>query len=103
MTRERKQRRYRLAHFVGELTIAIGCLVAVWWSPRNYVSFLLMLLSTLGLAAGVIDGLIGGLFVGSELRALKEFQWEIENAKNAADVAQRWERTPDSVDSKVMA
>jgi sphingomyelin phosphodiesterase 2 len=102
-TRERKQRRYRLAHFIGELTVAIGCLVAVWWSPRNYVSFLLMLLSTLGLVAGVVDGLIGGLFVGSEIRALKEFQWEIENAKDAASVAKRWERIPDKVDSKVMA
>lgn len=38
-----------------------------------------MLVSTLGLGAGIIDGLIGGLFVGSELRALKEFEWEIRN------------------------
>jgi sphingomyelin phosphodiesterase 2 len=91
-TRERKQRRYRLAHFIGQLTVAIGCLVAIWWSPRNYVSFLLMLMSTLGLAAGVIDGLIGGLFVGSELRALKEFEWEIRSAMDAASVAERWTR-----------
>jgi sphingomyelin phosphodiesterase 2 len=100
--RERKQRRYRLTHFVGQVTIAIGCLVAVWWSPRNFVSFLLMLLSTLGLAAGVIDGLIGGLFVGSELRALKEFEWEISNAKDAAGAAQRWERIPDKVANKAI-
>jgi sphingomyelin phosphodiesterase 2 len=77
--RERRQRRLRLGHFVGQFTVAIGCLVAIWWSPRNYASFLLMLLSTLGLSAGVVDGLIGGLFVGSELRALKEFEWEIRN------------------------
>jgi sphingomyelin phosphodiesterase 2 len=38
----------------------------------------------LGLSAGVIDGLIGGLFVGSEIRALKEFEWEICNARTAA-------------------
>jgi sphingomyelin phosphodiesterase 2 len=82
--RERRQRRLRLGHFVGALVISIGCLVAVWWSPRNFVAFLLMLLSTLGLSAGVIDGLIGGLFVGSEIRALKEFEWEISNAKAAA-------------------
>jgi sphingomyelin phosphodiesterase 2 len=43
-----------------------------------------MLLSTLGLSAGVIDGLIGGLFMGSEIRALKEFEWEIRNARAAA-------------------
>lgn len=82
--RERKQRRLRLAHFVTEIGVAIGCLVAVWWSPRNYVSFLLMLLSTLGLSAGVIDGLMGGLFIGSELRALREFEYEIRNAREQA-------------------
>jgi sphingomyelin phosphodiesterase 2 len=82
--RERKQRRYRLYHFGASLFIAIGCLVAVWWSPRNFVAFILMLISTLGLSAGVIDGLIGGLFVGSELRALKEFMWEINMARAAA-------------------
>lgn len=78
--RERRQRRLRLGHFVGQVTIALGCFVAIWFSPRNYVSFILILLSTLGLSAGVIDGLIGGLFVSGEIRALKEFEWEIENA-----------------------
>lgn len=66
------------------LVVSIGCLVAVWWSPRNFVAFLLMLLSTLGLGLGVIDGLIGGLFIGSEIRALKEFEWEISNTRAAA-------------------
>jgi sphingomyelin phosphodiesterase 2 len=82
--REAKQRRYRLCHFGGWVVVSIGCLIAVWWSPKNYVSFILMLLSTFGLSAGVIDGLIGGLFVGSEIRALKEFEWEISNAKASA-------------------
>ncbi|PSK46529.1 hypothetical protein B9Z65_5497 [Elsinoe australis] len=83
--RERKQRKQRLAHLGAELMVAIGCLTAVWFSPRNFVSFLLMLLSTLGLSAGVIDGLMGGLFVGSELRALKEFEWEVSNARRLAE------------------
>jgi sphingomyelin phosphodiesterase 2 len=82
--RERKQRRLRLSHFVVSVFISIGCFIAVWWSPRNFVAFILILLSTLGLFAGVIDGLIGGLFVGSEIRALKEFEWEISNARAAA-------------------
>ncbi len=82
--RERKERRYRLYHFIGSIVVSIGCLVAVWWSPRNFVAFILMSLSTLNLAAGVIDGLIGGLFIGKEIRALKEFQWEIENVRAAA-------------------
>jgi sphingomyelin phosphodiesterase 2 len=82
--RQRRQRHLRMGHFFAQTGIAIGCLVAVWWSPRNFVSFLLMLLSTLGLSAGVIDGMIGGFFVSSELRALKEFEWEIRNAREAA-------------------
>ncbi|QSZ35740.1 hypothetical protein DSL72_006862 [Monilinia vaccinii-corymbosi] len=83
--RERRQRRLRLGHFAASVFITISCFIAVWWSPHNFVSFLLMLLSTLGLGAGIIDGLIGGLFVGSEIRALKEFEWEISNAKAAAN------------------
>lgn len=82
--RERRQRHLRLSHFGVQLTIAVSCLVAVWWSPHNYVAFVLMLVSTIGLSAGVIDGLIGGLFVGSELRALKEFEWDIRNARGIA-------------------
>ena len=78
--RERKQRRYRLTHFVGSAAVSIGSFVAVWWAPTNYVSFILLLVSTFGIMAGTIDGLIGGLFVGSELRALAEFEWEIRNA-----------------------
>ncbi|MCJ1297981.1 phospholipase C type enzyme [Hypocenomyce scalaris] len=82
--RERRQRHLRLSHFGASIIVSIGCLTAIWWSPRNFVSFILMLISTLGLGAGVIDGLIGGLFVGSEIRALKEFEWEIRNARRAA-------------------
>ena len=82
--RERRQRRWRMAHFLASVPVSIGCLVTVFWSPHNYVSFVLMLLSTLGLGTGVVDGLIGGLFVGSELRALKEFEWEVRNALKAS-------------------
>ena len=96
--RERQQRRFRLAHFGASLFISIACLVAVWWSPRNFVSFLLMLLSTLGLAAGLIDGLIGGLFMSSELRALKEFEWEIKNAKSLAETASKGQRGEEVID-----
>ena len=80
-TREYQQRRLRLLHFLLSIATWLGCLLAVWWSPHNYVAFILMLISTVGLGTGIIDGLIGGLFVGSELRALKEFEWEINNAK----------------------
>lgn len=77
--RERKQRRYFLLHFVGSALFSIGSFIAIWWSPRNFVAFVLILLSSLGLMAGTVDGLIGGLFVGSELRALAEFEWEVRN------------------------
>lgn len=82
--RELRQRRFRLSNLVISVVVAIGCFVAIWWSPRPFVSFLLILLSTLGFGAGVLDGLIGGLFIGSELRALREFEWEIKNAKSIA-------------------
>ena len=83
-TRECRQRRLRLGHFAVSIVVSIGCFVAIWWSPRPFVAFLLVLLSTLNLGAGIIDGLIGGLFVASEIRALKEFEWEILNARDAA-------------------
>lgn len=78
--RERKQRRWRMGHFIGQALFSIGSFVAVWWSTYNYVAFILLILSTLGILAGTLDGLIGGLFVGTELRALSEFEWEIRNA-----------------------
>lgn len=72
--RARLHRRRRLLHFVACIPVTLACWVAIWFSPRHYVSFLLMLVSSLGLLAGCVDGLIGGLFGGWELRGLKE--WE---------------------------
>jgi sphingomyelin phosphodiesterase 2 len=82
--RERVQRKLRIGHFFFQLSLSIGCMIGVWWSPHNYVSFILMLLSSVGLSVGVIDGLMGFLFVGSEMRALKEFEWEVRNARQRA-------------------
>ncbi|KAF2671167.1 DNase I-like protein [Microthyrium microscopicum] len=82
--RERGQRRSRIAHFFFSVGITIACLVAVWWSPRNFVSFILILLSSLSLTAGTVDGLIGLLFMSWELRCLKEFRWEMENLRQHA-------------------
>lgn len=85
--RERSQRRRRFATFYAALAAWVGCLVAVWFSPRNFVSFLLMLLASLGLAAGVVEGLLALLFFSGEIRRLKEFEWEIQNARAAAVAA----------------
>ncbi|KAF2878141.1 hypothetical protein BDV95DRAFT_533299 [Massariosphaeria phaeospora] len=82
--RERIQRKLRLGHFGYQLFLSVGCLVGVWWSPHNYVSFILMLISSLGLSLGVLEGLMGGLFVGSELRALNEFEWEVRTTRERA-------------------
>lgn len=78
--RQRRQRRNGLIHFVGSALTSIGCFVAIWWSPKNFVAFILILLSTFGIMSGTLSGLIGGLFVGTELRSLAEFEWEVRNA-----------------------
>lgn len=79
--RERKQQRLQLTHFWAQTAISIGCFIAVWWSPANYVAFILMLLSTIGFGAGILNGLMGFLFVESELKALKEFEYDIRTAR----------------------
>lgn len=87
LTRCSSQTRFRAAHFFVSLFIAIGCLVAIWFvAPRAaYGAFVLILFSTLGLAAGTVDGLLALLFFnGSERAALSEFEWEVRNAKAAA-------------------
>lgn len=91
--RERSQRRWGLAHFILSVLVSIGCFVGVWWTGHlPYVAFILVVVSTLNFGAGILDGLIGGLFVSSELRALKEFEWEVRNAKRIA-MAQNGEKT----------
>lgn len=85
-TRERSQRRQRLTRFGLSIFVSLGSFVAVWWSPHNYVAFILLLVSTLGFGGGVLEGLMGGLFVGSELRALREFEYEIRAARRRAEV-----------------
>ncbi|KAI8266890.1 Inositol phosphosphingolipids phospholipase C [Colletotrichum sp. SAR 10_98] len=84
VTREEKQRFNRGMHFAFWFTVLWVCLIGVWWSKHNAVAFILMLFSSFGLVAGVIDGLLSLLFFNTELRALKEFEWEMRNAKGQA-------------------
>ncbi|KAK4498529.1 hypothetical protein PRZ48_011187 [Zasmidium cellare] len=81
IARERRQRKQQLTLFWSSVLLVIACHVAIWWSPRNFVAFILLFLSTFGLAGGVLMGLMGFLFVKTELRALKEFAWEVERAR----------------------
>ncbi|KAL8818935.1 MAG: hypothetical protein Q9223_002524 [Gallowayella weberi] len=83
--RAQRQRRLRLFHFGASVMISIICFIAIWWSNHAGVSFMLVFISTLNFGGGVVQGLIGGLFGGHELRALKEFEWEIEAAKGFAE------------------
>ncbi|KAI1390176.1 DNase I-like protein [Hypoxylon trugodes] len=86
--REHTQRRWRLTHFFIWVFVVLACYVAVWFvRPYQGVAFAFLLLSSLGLLVGAVDGLMGLLFFGSEIRALKEFEWEIMNAKATASGA----------------
>ncbi|KAL8860405.1 MAG: hypothetical protein Q9178_003064 [Gyalolechia marmorata] len=80
-----RQRRLRLFHFVASVIISLICFIAIWWSNHAGVSFMLVLVSTLNFGGGIVQGMIGGLFEGSELRALLEFKWEIDNCKEFAE------------------
>jgi sphingomyelin phosphodiesterase 2 len=82
--REQREQNWRGISFYVALAVWVGCLVAVWFSPRNFVAFILMLLSSLGLTAGTINGLLALLFFSSELRKLKEFEWEVRTAQALA-------------------
>ncbi|KAI2470004.1 DNase I-like protein [Annulohypoxylon bovei var. microspora] len=88
VARERSQRRWRLLHFFFWVCVVVACYVAVFFvQPWPGLAFAFLVLSSLGFLAGAVDGLIGLLFFGSEIRALKEFEWEIRNAKATASGA----------------
>ncbi|KAI0843032.1 DNase I-like protein [Hypoxylon sp. FL0890] len=87
IARERSQRRWRFLHFFVWVFVVLACYVAVWFVPYRGVAFAFLILSSLGFLAGAIDGLMALLFFGSEIRALKEFEWEIMNAKATASGA----------------
>ncbi|CUS13087.1 unnamed protein product [Tuber aestivum] len=82
--RERFEYAWRLSHFWGSLVALAGLHVGVWWSPHNGVSFALMFVAWVIAVTGGLDGLIGFLFMGSELRALKEFEEELRMYRHLA-------------------
>lgn len=98
VSREADQARLRAAHFAFWVFVLVACCIAVWFVPtrgdgggglndsqNHAVNFVLLLLSSLGLVAGCVDGLMALLFFqGNEKRALKEFEWEVSNAKALA-------------------
>ncbi|KAH6689047.1 Endonuclease/exonuclease/phosphatase [Plectosphaerella plurivora] len=82
--RERRQQRQRSFHFFFWLLAWPAALAGIWFVPRNFIAFILLLIVPPGLVAGVIDGLMALLFFKTELRALREFEWEVTNAKAVA-------------------
>ncbi|ROW01458.1 hypothetical protein VSDG_02027 [Cytospora chrysosperma] len=93
--REATQTRYRTVHFFSWVAVTVACYIAVWFIPthsdsltaaQNHgINFVLLLLSSLGLAAGCVDGLMALLFFrGSEKRALMEYEWELKNRRSLA-------------------
>lgn len=95
IAREAAQTRWRTCHFAFWFCITMICYIVVWVVPTqtsklspvqiHAIHFVLLLLSSLGLVAGVLDGLMALLFFrGSEKRALKEFHWELTNARALA-------------------
>ncbi|OTA69169.1 endonuclease/Exonuclease/phosphatase [Hypoxylon sp. EC38] len=86
VARERSQRRWRFLHFFAWVVVVVACYIAVWFVPYQGIAFAFLVLSSLGFLAGAMDGLMALLFFGSEIRALKEFEWEIMNAKATANL-----------------
>lgn len=94
--REAAQAFHRSLHFGSWVLVTVACYIAVWFVPahggggltraqNHAVNFVLLLLSSLGLVAGCVDGLMALLFFrGSEQRALKEYEWELRNARALA-------------------
>lgn len=93
--REAAQAFHRALHFGSWVLVTVACYVAVWFVPtrgggltpaqNHAVNFVLLLLSSLGLVAGCVDGLMALLFFrGCEKRALDEYEWELRNARALA-------------------
>lgn len=78
------QAKLRNWHFVASVVVLVALLIAVFWGAahnRAWVGFLFMLLAIVVAVTGLLDGLMGFLFGRAEMRALREFESEIELAK----------------------
>ncbi|KAI5797902.1 Endonuclease/exonuclease/phosphatase [Peziza echinospora] len=84
--REEWEYTWRIAHFWASVLVLVGLHVAVWWTGAYPgVAFLLLFLAWAVAVTGTINGLIGFLFMGSELNALKEFDEEIRFYKRIVE------------------
>jgi sphingomyelin phosphodiesterase 2 len=83
--KEEKEYFWRIFHFWASIPVLLGTHVAVWWSPHNGVSFALLLVAWVVAVTGTLDGLIGFIFTGAELNALREFEEEINMYRELAE------------------
>ncbi|KAF8545448.1 Endonuclease/exonuclease/phosphatase [Trichophaea hybrida] len=81
------EKRWRIAHFFASLPVLIAIHVVVWWTQHAAIAFMLVFVSWLVAVTGVINGLIGFIFLGSELRALTEFAEEMTLYRQLAERA----------------
>lgn len=82
--REEWEFKWRTWHFWASILVLLALHVAVWWSTYYGMAFLFVMLSWMVGVSGVVNGMIGFLFMGSELNALKEFEEEIRIYKEIA-------------------
>ena len=81
IAREARDSYYRNLHFFAALIVFVALLVGQWWVTAIYGHFIVLLGTVLIVITGVVNGLIGFLFGNWELRALREFQAEVNIAK----------------------
>lgn len=76
---EQAQQSWRAAHFYVSVLLWLASVVGAGFADRY--SIIVTVVGGLILASGVVDGLLALLFFSSELNALKEFQWNVDNRR----------------------
>ena len=65
-----RQPKLRIWHFVISALIFLAVLVGQWWIKPGFGHFIVMFCTVLIMCFGVMDGLIGFVFMRWEIRAL---------------------------------
>lgn len=75
--RQQTQSELRLLHFYASIVALIALHIGIFWSPHNWVSFILLFVVFVISVTGLIDGVIGFVFGWTELNCLAEFAAEV--------------------------
>jgi len=79
--REMRQSKLRIWHFIISILIFLAVLVGQWWIKPAFGHFIVLFCTVLIMCFGVVDGLIGFLFMRWEIRAVNEFVGEMALAR----------------------